>query len=41
MLTIKYRNLGIDADVASDLNTLQIKVGELMGKLLKSNASVG
>ena len=36
-LSIKYRNSGIESSVASELNSLQIKVGELMGKLMSTS----
>jgi hypothetical protein len=36
-LTIKYRNAGLRDDFASDLNDLQIKVTELMGRLMSVN----
>lgn len=35
MITVKYRSLDIDPNIASEINTLQIKVGEIIGKLFQ------
>jgi hypothetical protein len=34
-ISIKYRSLEIEQDIASEINALQIKMGEIIGKLFQ------